>query len=147
MTLHFDNPDLTTDPAARYAIKDESVAVEFAPEPGQLVSAVGINHYVAGDALVTGSTGDRWCVSRDRFEARYDPVPPTIRGETGQYRNRPVTVLARQINQRFSVDRMAGGDSLQGECGDWLIQYAPGDHGIVERTRFERVYRLISTDQ
>jgi hypothetical protein len=144
MTLHFDNPDLTTDPAARRAIKDERVAVEFAAEPGQLVSAVGINHYLAGDALVTGSTGDRWCVSRDRFEAKYDPVPPTLRGESGQYRNRPVAVLARQINQRFSVDRMAGGDSLHGESGDWLIQYAPGDHGIVERTRFERVYRLVS---
>jgi len=147
MTQHFDNPDLTTDPAARRAIKDERVAVEFATEQGQLVSAVGVNHYAAGDALVTGSTGDRWCVSRDRFEARYDPVPPTIRGESGQYRNRPVTVLARQINQRFSVDRMAGGDSLQGESGDWLIQYAPGDHGIVERTRFERVYRLVADSQ
>jgi len=50
------------------------------------------------------------------------------------------------MNERFSVDRMAGGDCLQGEAGDWLIEYAPGDHGIVERTRFERVYRIISTD-
>jgi len=147
MTLHFHNPDLTADPAARRAIKDEQVAVEFAVEQGQVLSAVGINHFDAGDALITGSTGDRWCVSRDRFEAKYDPVPPTVRGESGQYRNRPVTVLARQINQRFSVDRMAGGDSLQGESGDWLIQYAPGDHGIVERTRFERVYRLVADSQ
>jgi hypothetical protein len=57
-----------------------------------------------------------------------------------------VTVLARQMSERFSVDRTAGGDCLQGEAGDWLIEYAPGDHGIVERTRFERVYRIISTD-
>jgi len=42
---------------------------------------------------------------------------------------------------------MAGVDSLKGECGDWLIQYAPGDHGIVERTRFERVYRLVADSQ
>ena len=147
MTVHLDNPDLTTDPAARRAIKDEKVAVEFATRAGQLVSAVGINHYTAGDALITGSTGDRWCVSRDRFDAKYDPEPPTVRGESGQYRNRPVPVLARQMNQRFSVDRMAGGDSLQGESGDWLIQYAPGDHGIVERTRFERVYRLVADNQ
>ena len=147
MTLHLDDPDLTTDPAARRAIKDEKVAVEFAIRGGQLVSAVGINHYAAGDALITGSTGDRWCVSRDRFEAKYDPEPPTVRGESGQYRNRPVPVLARQMKQRFSVDRMAGGDSLQGQSGDWLIQYAPGDHGIVERTRFERVYRLVADNQ
>jgi hypothetical protein len=51
------------------------------------------------------------------------------------------------MNQRFSVNRMAGGDSLQGEPGDWLIQYAPGDHGIVECTRFERVYRLVDDNQ
>jgi hypothetical protein len=140
------NPDLTTDPAARRAIKDEKVVVEFATESGDLVSAVGVNHYVPGDALITGSTGDRWCVSRDRFDSKYEPQSPTLHGNAGLYRNRPVAVLAKQMSERFSVDRMAGGDGLQGEAGDWLIQYAPGDYGIVERTRFERVYRIISTD-
>ena len=147
MALHLNNPDLTTDPAARRAVKDETVAVEFATQHGELLSAVGINHYLPGDALITGSTGDRWCVSRDRFDAKYDPVPPAVRGESGCYRNRPMAVLAKQMSEPFSVSRMAGGDSLRGEAGDWLIQYGPGDHGIVERTRFERVYRLIAADQ
>jgi hypothetical protein len=142
MTLQLDNPDLTTDPAARRARKDEKVAVEFAVHSGELVSAVGVNHYAPADALITGSTGDRWCVSRDRFDAKYDPEPPTVRGEAGDYRNRPVVVLAKRMNQPFTVARKAGGDFLRGDAGDWLIQYAPGDHGIVERTRFERVYRL-----
>jgi hypothetical protein len=141
--LPISNPDLVTDPAARLAIKDERVAVEFALQHGSLVSAVGVNHYSPGDALITGSTGDRWCVSRDRFDAKYDPEPPTIRGEAGDYRNRPVTVLAKRMLQPFTVARTAGGDSLSGGAGDWLIQYAPADYGIVERTRFERVYRLI----
>jgi hypothetical protein len=143
MVLSLKSPDLTTDPAARRAIKDETVAVEFAIQRGELISAVGVNTYAPGDALITGSTGDRWCVSRDRFDLKYEPEPPTVHGNAGTYRNRPVTVLAKQMHERFSVDRMAGGDCLQGESGDWLIQYAPGDHGIVERTRFERVYRLI----
>jgi hypothetical protein len=142
MTLQLNEPDLTTDPSARRAIKDEKVSVEFATRSGELVSAVGVNHFAPGDALITGSTGDRWCVSRDRFDAKYDPEPPTIRGEAGRYRNRPVAVLAKRMNQSFTVARMAGGDCLRGDAGDWLIQYAPGDHGIVERTRFERVYRL-----
>lgn len=144
MTLQLNNPDLTADPAAHRAIKDETVAVEFATQHGELLSAVGVNHYAPGDALITGSTGDRWCVSRDRFDMKYDPVPPALRGANGHYRNRPVTVLAKRMSKRFSVARMAGGDSLQGEAGDWLIQYGPGDHGIVERSRFERVYRLVS---
>jgi PGDYG protein len=143
LTLELNNPDLTTDPDAQHAIKDETVSVEFAAARGTLVSAVGVNSYSPGDALITGSTGDRWCVSRDRFDAKYDPEPPTVRGEAGEYRNRPVAVLAKRMNVPFSVARSAGGDFLHGNAGDWLLQYAPGDHGIVERTRFERVYRLV----
>ena len=139
--------DLTTDPGARQAVKDETVSVEFAVRADVLVSAVGPNRYSPGDALITGSTGDRWCVSRDRFDAKYDPVSPTIRGEPGLYRNRQVTVLVKRIDAPFTVARTAGGDVLRGNAGDWLVQYAPGDYGIVERTRFEQVYRLITTDR
>jgi hypothetical protein len=147
MVLHLDNPDLTTDPDARIAVKDETVSVEFATDPGDLTSAVGLNHYLPGDALVTGSTGDRWCVSRGRFDVKYDPVPPTLRGEAGAYRNRPITVLAKRMQTPFSVARAAGGDVLRGAAGDWLLEYAPGDHGVVERTRFERVYHLLSAQR
>jgi hypothetical protein len=144
MSLHLDNPDLRDDPAAHRAAKDETVQVQFASQGGSLVSAVGRNHYLAGDALITGSTGDRWCVSRERFDAKYLAVPPTQPGAAGAYRNQPVTVLAKQMHQPFSVSREAGGDVLNGSAGDWLLQYAPGDHGIVDRARFARVYRIIA---
>jgi PGDYG protein len=147
VALEFNNPDLATDPDACQAVKDETVLVEFAMHADALVSAVGLNRYFRGDALITGSTGDRWCVSRDRFDAKYEPVSGTIRGQAGLYRNRPMTVLAKRIDVPFSVARMAGGDVLRGNAGDWLLQYAPGDHGIVERTRFERVYRLITAER
>jgi hypothetical protein len=141
--LALENPDLAADPAARTVVKDEVVEVEFAAVAGVLASAVGPNHYAAGDALLTGSTGDRWCVSRDRFDAKYLPEAPTAHGQRGNYRNRPVAVLAKQMPAAFSVARSAGGDVLHGIAGDWLVQYAPGDHGIVDRLRFERVYRLL----
>ena len=118
--------------------------VEFAVQAGSLVSAVGLNQYAAGDALITGSTGDRWCVSRDRFDLKYDPLPPVRRGESGLYRNRAVSVLAKRMASAFTVARTAGGDVLHGAPGDWLVQYGPGDFGVVERTRFERVYRLVA---
>lgn len=118
--------------------------VEFAAQSGSLVSAVGPNRYVTGDALITGSTGDRWCVSRDRFDVKYEPLPPTPRGASGLYRNHPVTVLAKRMESAFMVSRTAGGDVLRGAPGDWLLQYAPGDFGVVARARFERVYRLIA---
>jgi hypothetical protein len=136
-------PDLAADPAAIQVAKDEIVAVAFATGPGALQSAVGLNHYLAGDALITGSTGDRWCVSRDRFDAKYRPCAGTAPGAAGQYRNVPVTVFAKQIHEPFRVARAPGGDVLSGEAGDWAVEYAPGDCGLVERTRFERVYRRV----
>ncbi len=138
-------PDLAADPAAVWIIKDEVVSVEFAPRAGALQSAVGLNRYAAGDALLTGSTGDRWCVSRDRFDAKYRVEAPTVAGQPGRYRNVPVPVLAKRMPVAFTVARSAAGDILRGEPGDWLIEYAPGDHGIVAQVRFEQVYRRAPT--
>ena len=156
MALKLENPDLAADAGARWVVKDEVVSVEFAETAGTLESAVGLNRYCAGDALLTGSTGDRWCVSRDRFDAKYYPDAPAtpgaagatpgavgaLPGQAGRYRNRPVALLAKRMTLAFTVERSAGGDVLQGEAGDWLVQYAPGDHGIVAAARFDRVYRV-----
>ena len=134
------HPDLQADPAARIAIKDEVVDVEFAASEGALASAVGVNAFAAGDALLTGSTGDRWSVSRDRFDAKYRAEAPTVPGRAGRYRNIPAPVRAKQIPVAFTVARSAGGDMLRGEPGDWLLEYAPGDYGVVARARFALVY-------
>jgi len=141
--LRLDRVDLAKDPSARLVVKDEVVDVQFAAQAGCIRSAVGDNHYAVGDALLTGSTGDRWCVSRDRFDAKYRPEPPTRMGQAGRYRNLRSPALAKRMDVAFCVARSEGGDLLQGHPGDWLLEYAPGDHGIVARARFERVYRLI----
>jgi hypothetical protein len=150
MTLKLQSSDLSADRAACRAVKDEVVSVVFAEVAGTLESAVGTNRYREGDALLTGSTGDRWCVSRDRFDAKYQPVAPAapglqeaLPGEAARYRNRPVPVLAKRMAFAFSIERSAGGDVLHGAAGDWLVQYAPGDHGIVAAARFDRVYRVL----
>jgi len=142
MALKLENPRLAADDGACWVVKDEVVWVEFAAEPGMLQSAVGLNRYAAGDALLTGSTGDRWCVSRDRFDAKYQPEAATSPGEPGRYRNRPLPVLAKRMTVAFTVQRSAGGDLLRGNAGDWLVQYAPGDFGIVAAARFDSVYRI-----
>lgn len=135
--------DLRDDPRARRFLKHEVVTVRFAQAPGAIQSREGPNHYAIGDALITGSTGDHWSVSRDRFDAKYLPVNGITHGQDGQYQNRPMPVLAIQQTQAFAVERSAGGDVIQGQAGDWLMQYAPGDHGIVEGAKFARVYRAI----
>jgi hypothetical protein len=134
--------DLRDDPAAQRYIKDETVAVEFAATEGELMSLEGPNRYAPGDALVTGSTGDRWVVSRDRFDAKYLPAAPSLaHGEAGAYRNRPSVVLAKQMDAPFSIARSAAGDVLCGTAGDWVMQYAPGDYGVVQAQRFAKVYK------
>lgn len=137
----FSSIDLSTDAGASAFVKDETVGVVFATRDGELQSREGTNRYRGGDALITGSTGDCWSVSRERFNARYLPVAPTLAGGEGRYRARPVIVLAMQIPVAFCVARSAGGDMLRGQADDWLLQYAPGDHGVVGDARFQRVYR------
>jgi hypothetical protein len=138
-----ENLDLTGDSHAVWAVKNELVMVEFALTAGALESAVGPNRYAVGDALITGTTGDRWCVSRDRFDAKYAAEAPTQSGHPGAYRNRPLPVRARRMDVPFCVRRSTGGDVLHGNAGDWLMQYAPGDHGIVAQDRFASVYRVL----
>jgi hypothetical protein len=138
------NLDLRTDPLAAAYIKQETVQVRFATHAGELVSREGPNRYACGDAIITGSTGDRWSVSRARFDARYQPLAPTQAGQDGAYINRPIPVLARQMPHPFRIARSAGGDLLRGNAGDWVLQYAPGDYGVVEQQRFAQVYRPLA---
>ena len=146
MPLKLERPDLIHDPLACRVVKDEVVAVQFAAATGLLQSTVGPNRYAAGDALLTGSTGDRWCVSRGRFDAKYRPEAGTAAGRAGSYRNVPIAIRAKRMTEPFRVARSAGGDVLEGNAGDWLVEYAPGDHGIVAADRFDRVYRIIGGD-
>ncbi|MBW0448641.1 hypothetical protein EN871_18900 [bacterium M00.F.Ca.ET.228.01.1.1] len=138
------NLDLRHDAAARRVVKDETVTVEFAATQGELMSLEGPNRFLPGDALITGSTGDRWVVSRERFDAKYLPADAALaHGEPGAYRNRPAVVLAKQMHEAFSLARSAnGGDVLRGAAGDWIMQYAPGDYGVVQAARFAKVYRF-----
>ncbi|CAJ0775169.1 PGDYG domain-containing protein [Ralstonia holmesii] len=136
--------DLRTDPAARPFVKDETVHVDFATEAGELMSLEGPNRYAPDDALITGSTGDRWVVSRERFDAKYVPADASLaHGQAGAYRNRPSVVLARQMSEAFSMARSEAGDVLHGQAGDWVLQYAPGDYGVVQAQRFAKVYRPV----
>ena len=141
--IELSNVDLSGDKTAARFVKHEAVDVVFAANAGELLSREGPNRYDAGDALITGSTGDRWSVSRQRFDAKYLPLEPLRHGEDGRYQAKPVPVLARQMNEAFSLERSAGGDLLRGVAQDWLLQYAPGDYGIVDNARFQAVYRRL----
>jgi len=135
--------DLRTDPAAQRVVKDETVSVEFAAAAGELMSLEGPNRYAVGDAIISGAAGERWVVSRERFDPKYRPADASIaHGEPGTYRNIPSPVLARRMDEPFTLLRSVGGDRLAGAAGDWVMQYAIGDYGVVKAERFAKVYRL-----
>jgi hypothetical protein len=138
--------DLRLNPLAGDYVKDELVTVQFAQSAGTVSSREGANRYAVGDALITGSTGDHWSVSRERFDMRYLPETGTRHGQDGPYRNRALIVLAIQQPKSFSVERSAGGDVIEGQAQDWLLQYAPGDHGIVANRKFQRLYRVVASE-
>lgn len=139
--------DLRDDPAAGRYVKDEVVLVEFAPASGELMSLEGANRYERDDALITGTGGARWVVERSRFDAKYVPAEAAVsHGAPGRYRNRPAVVLAKRMEAPFSIARRAAGDVLSGVAGDWVLQYSPGDYGIVRADRFAQVYRAAEPD-
>ena len=134
--------DLRTDPAARPFVKDETVHVDFAPQAGELMSLEGPIRYAPGDALISGSAGHRWVVSRERcIGGDVLCIETLAQGQAGAYRNRPSVVLAKQMREAFSMARSEAGDVLHGQAGDWVLQYAPGDYGVVQARRFAKVYR------
>lgn len=133
-------PDLSSDPAARRAVKRPiPVQVEFAAVAGSVHTLEGTVPHAAGDAILTGVQGERWPVARARFLATYDPVPPTAPGSDGAYVKRRIVVLARQLDAPASVPAGVGG-TLHGKPGDWLLQHPDGSWGIVAPEIFAATY-------
>lgn len=139
--------DLGSDPSARRARKRPlPVVVEFAASAGVLRTLEGPVRYRAGDALLTGVAGERWPIGREKFDAAYEPVPPTVAGRAGEYRRRPLVVRAKRMAGPFRVRVGHADDPLQGRAGDWLLQYGPDDYGIVAADLFARTYVLLDDD-
>ena len=135
---------LRAHPDCRSARKREGrVQVRFAAADGQLQSREGTVHVRAGDAILTGSHGEQWRVSKAHFDDKYQPVPPAQAGSSGTYASRPIQVLALQMPQAFEVLLADGHSTLRGTTGDWLLDYGDGSLGIVSQDIFTRTYDLV----
>lgn len=119
------------------------VQVEFAGGDGTLETQEGPVHYSKHDALLTGIGRERRRVGRDRFDATYVPVAPTRHGKAGPYRKRPMLVWAKPMHHPFDVAVDRDRESLRGQAGDWLVQYAPSDISVVGARLFAQTYELL----
>ena len=121
--------------------KPTLLLVGFALQDGVCVTLEGPVHYQKGDAIITGTRGEQWPVSRDTFFIRYEPDHSTILGEDGLYRKRPLRVRAVQLDEDLTIT-ISRGDELSGHAGDWLVKDETGDYGIIQHAIFSESYEI-----
>ena len=123
--------------------REVEVTVDFAAAAGAIDTPEGRVHVRPGDALVTGHDGDRWRVPAAQFPQRYGPVPPLPAGTAGRYRSRPLPAQAARLDEPFEVTLADGLSRLQGEPGEWLLDYGDGNLAVVSAAAFEHTYVLL----
>jgi hypothetical protein len=123
---------------------EREIHVEFTPVACTVQTREGLVHAKPGDAIITGTAGERWRVSHERFGEKYRPVPPTRAGEPGRYVSRPNRVLALPMTRAFDVLLADGESQLHGQAGDWLVDYGDGSLGVVAPAIFATTYEIIT---
>ena len=137
-------PNLQNHPDKKFAIKRPiPVNAFFTKTDGVCETQEGLVHFKAGDAIAEGNHGDQWPIQRLKFLSNYEPVPPTSVGETGLYVKKPSKVLALQLTAPMEVSVGWQNDPLHANPGDWFVQYASGDYGIIKSHIFKETYEII----
>lgn len=96
-----------------------------------------------GDAIITGTAGEQWRVSRSHFDGKYRPGPATASGADGGYLSRPYEIHAVRMEEPFEVLLTDGVSRLHGREGDWLVDYGDGSLGVVAPEIFDGTYALV----
>ena len=135
---------ISADPRRVFARKREyEIDVQFTPVACTVQTSEGLVHAAPGDAIITGTTGEHWRVSRARFPDRYRPVPPTVAGQAGRYVSLPNNILAVPMEEPFEVLLADGISRLSGRAGEWLVDYGDGSLGIVSEAIFATTYDIV----
>ena len=88
----------------------------------------------AETAIMTGTEGEQWPIPAEKFTQTYNDL-----GD-GTAAKKNIPVFAMEMNEPFQVKVSWSDDLLQGEPGDYLVQYGPGDYGVVGREIFGKTY-------
>jgi PGDYG protein len=135
---------ISADPRRIVARKlEREIEVRFTPIACTVQTTEGVVHARPGDAIITGTAGEHWRVSRARFSEKYRPVPPTVAGEAGRYVSLPNRIMARPMTYAFEVLLADGASRLRGRPGEWLVDYGDGSLGIVSPAIFATTYEII----
>jgi hypothetical protein len=119
---------------------ERPVLVRFADADCEVRTREGVVVARRGDAILTGVQGEQWRVSRARFADKYLPEGAVQSGEPGTYRSRRYRVQALLASGPFVVLLADGVSRLEGQPGDWLVDYGDGSLGIVAPGVFATTY-------
>lgn len=120
------------------------VQVEFAQANGVLHTREGTVAYHQGDAIMVGPSGERWPISRARFDATYELA--TSAPGHDWYCKRPLVVEARQAISEERVHLRRGEGVLQARPGDWVVTAPDGGQWVVEQDIFAQTYEVLDED-
>jgi len=119
------------------------VDVQFASQPCSIHTREGTVQAHQGDAIVTGAAGEQWRVSRAHFPQKYRALPPTAEGQDGRYVSLTNSIMAVPMTLAFEVLLSDGVSRLNGQAGDWLVDYGDGSLGIVAPSIFSATYEIV----
>jgi hypothetical protein len=138
------SPLISADPRRVFARKlEREIDVRFTPVACTVKTSEGVVHAAPGDAIITGTAGEHWRVSRARFSDKYRPVPPTVAGQSGRYISLPNRIMAVPMTEPFEVLLADGVSRLSGVPGEWLVDYGDGSLGIVSAPIFATTYEIV----
>ncbi len=131
-----EDPDLSVDPDAfETAKRPIPLGFRIAQEDEVIQTKEGPVSASAGDAIMTGTEGENWPIPGGKFEQTYDIIEP------GTAAKKDIPVFAKEMSEEFKVKVSWSDDLLQGESGDFLVQYGVGDYGVVGREIFRKTYK------
>ena len=131
-----DAPDLSQDPDGFETAKlPIPLEFEYSKRDGVIRTKEGEVSFKAGDAIMTGTEGEEWPIPAEKFAETYDDL-----GD-GTAAKKNIPVFAKEMTEPFQVKVSWSDDLLQGEAGDYLVQYGVGDYGVVGREIFGKTYK------
>ena len=131
-----DNPNLAVDPDALETAK-KPIPLEYrvAEVDETIQTKEGPVNAVAGDAIMTGTEGENWPIPAEKFAETYDVLEPGLAAKKN------ISVFAKEMTEPFQVKVSWSENLLQGEAGDYLVQYGTGDYGVVGAEIYRKTYR------
>jgi hypothetical protein len=123
--------------------REHEFQVRFTPSACIVQSPEGEVHARPGDAILTGTSGEQWRVSRADFAGKYRPAARTAPNQDGSYLSMPIEVMALQLSEPFAVVLSDGHSRLSVGDGDWLVDYGDGSFGIVSGAIFPATYEIL----